>query len=264
MKNEATRQETPSIQSLDRGLAILEAVARSADPVSIGELTALLGIDRSSVFRLANTLRRRGFLAYPTGRKVYILGPSIWRLSHQYDWGNMLIRVSREHLKSLAGQTQETAHLAIREGKKVLFIDHADTNHVIAIAGQTGELIPLYCTAHGKALLADCDKADLKAIFGSDKLPSYTKETVTTLDQLAKICAQIKVQGFATDDGEYRDGIHCVAAPIRSEGGVIIGSIGISAPLQRFTKERHRVFAGQVSAVAQQITDLLSHPPRSR
>src|ERR1700690_3264383 len=83
MKNNVSRQETPSIQSLDRGLVILEAVARSADPVSLGELTGLLGIDRSSVFRLANTLRRRAFLSYLPGRKVYILGPSVWRLSHQ-------------------------------------------------------------------------------------------------------------------------------------------------------------------------------------
>lgn len=81
MKNKLSRQETPSIQSLDRGLVILETIARSADPVSLGELTDLLGIDRSSVFRLANTLRRRGFLSYLTAKKVYILGPSVWRLA---------------------------------------------------------------------------------------------------------------------------------------------------------------------------------------
>ena len=52
--------QTASIQSLDRGLCILEAVAKSTDPVALGQLTDLLGIDRSSVFRLANTLRRRG------------------------------------------------------------------------------------------------------------------------------------------------------------------------------------------------------------
>ena len=257
MKKDASRQETPSIQSLDRGLIILEAIARSTEPVSIGELTDLLEIDRSSVFRLANTLRRRGFLTYLNGRKAYILGPSIWRLSHQYDWGNMLIRVSREQLKLLASQTQETAHLAIREGKHALFIDHADTNHVIAVAGQTGELIPLYCTAHGKALLADCDKPALKSIFGSEKLPSHTRQTLTTLDQLTRICAQIRTQGYATDDGEYQEGIRCVAAPIRSEGGLIIGSIGISAPSQRFSKERYRECAEQVSHVAERITEIL-------
>ena len=110
-------QETPPIQSLDRGLIILEAVANSSMPVSLSELTGVLGIDRSSVFRLANTLKRRGFLAYPAGRKDYILGPALWRLSHHYDWGTMLIRVSQEYLKQLSKQSNETVHLAIREGR---------------------------------------------------------------------------------------------------------------------------------------------------
>ena len=82
MKKRGSR-ETPSIQSLGRGLSILEAVADSTDPVPLKHLTALLGIDRSSVFRLANTLKRRRFLASPSGRKDYILGPSVWRLSRK-------------------------------------------------------------------------------------------------------------------------------------------------------------------------------------
>jgi IclR family acetate operon transcriptional repressor len=58
--------ETPSIQSLGRGLTILEAVAESPEPVALRELTGLLGIDRSSVFRLANTLRQRRFPPTPS------------------------------------------------------------------------------------------------------------------------------------------------------------------------------------------------------
>jgi DNA-binding IclR family transcriptional regulator len=262
MKNNLSRKETPSIQSVDRCLVIVEEVARSADPVSLRELVNLLGIDHSSVFRIANTLRRRGFLTYLTARKAYVLGPSVWRLSHQYDWGTMLIRVSRDHLKSLASQTQATAHLAIREGKQALFIDHAVANSVVAVTGQTGELIPLYCTAHGKALLADCDNAALKSLFGLEKFQAYTKRTTSTLDQLTRDCAEIRTQGFATDDGEYQEWIRCIAAPIRAGGGAIIGSIGVAAPLQHLTKDRYLVYGEQVSAVARQITNLLG--PHSR
>src|SRR5882724_6052134 len=111
--NSSAPRETQPIQSLDRGLVILEAVANSNDPVSLNDLTNLVGIDRSSVFRLAFTLKRRGFLAYPAGRKDFILGPALWRLSHRYDWGEMLILVSRDHLKRLSKETNETAHLAI-------------------------------------------------------------------------------------------------------------------------------------------------------
>jgi IclR family acetate operon transcriptional repressor len=233
---------------------ILDAVSRSSEPVTLGELTSLLGIDRSSAFRLANTLKRRGFLAYPTGRKDYVLGSSLWRLAHQYNWGAMLIRVSREPLKQLAGRMNETAHLAIREGKQALFIDHAAVNHVIAVSGQTGEMVPLYCTAHGKALLADFDEVELRALFGSAQLKSFTKQTVRTVAQLADTCAQIRAQGFATDDGEFQEGVRCVAAPIRAHDGVILGSVGISAPTLRFPKERYRVFGAQVRETANQIS----------
>ncbi len=253
--------ETPPIQSLDRGLIILEAVAKSGDPVSLAELTNLLGIDRSSVFRLANTLKRRGFLAYPTGRREYILGAALWRLSHHYDWSTMLVRVSHEHLRQLAARTNETAHLAIREGKNALFIDHATTNNVIAISGQTGEMVPLYCTAHGKALLADFDYEELLSLFGAAPLRIHTKQTMGTVAQLARNCAQINPQGFACDDGELQEGLRCVAAPIRAEGGVIIASIGISAPMLRFPKERFRVCGEQVKAAAEEISArLITHP----
>jgi IclR family acetate operon transcriptional repressor len=250
----AASKETPPIQSLDRGLIILEAVANSSTPLSLSELTSVLEIDRSSVFRLANTLKRRGFLAYPAGRKDYILGPALWRLSHQYDWGTMLIRVSREHMKQLASQTNETAHLAVREGKHALFIDHAAANHVIAVSGQTGESVPLYCTAHGKALLADLNQQELVTLFGDGPLRAYTKQTIATIPQLARVCTQIKAQGFSSDDGELQEGVRCVAAPIRAENGSIIGSIGISAPVIRFPKERYPICGDQVRTVAAEIS----------
>jgi IclR family acetate operon transcriptional repressor len=240
-------------------LFILEAVAKSNDPVPLGQLTDLLAIDRSSVFRLANTLKRRGFLANPNGRKDYILGPSIWRLSRQCDWSNMLITLSHEQLKTLAINTGETAHLAVREGKQALFIDHyACGRRIISVSGQTGELVPLYCTAHGKALLADCGAPELTSIFGSAPLKSYTPRTVTTIARLAKDCAKIKADGFAVDDVEYQEEVRCLAAPIRDQDGKIVASIGISAPLTRFSEERCLKSAPQVSRIAEQISAILT------
>jgi hypothetical protein len=116
--------ETPPVQSVERALSLLEAVARSAEPVPLASLTEVLGIDPSSVFRLANTLKRRGFLANPNGRKHYVLGPAVWRLSRDYDWSRLLISICHEAVKALAMRTGETAHLAVREGREVFFIDH--------------------------------------------------------------------------------------------------------------------------------------------
>jgi len=248
--------QVPFIQSLDRGLAILQLVARSKHPVALGELAELLDIDRSSAFRLAHTLRRRGFLSCPPGRKDYVLGSSMWTLSRQYDWSNMLVKVADPELKSLATQINETAHLAIREGKSALFVDSAHATHVIAVAGQTGELVPLYCTDHGKALLADADERELRSQFGSGPLQMFTRNTITTIKGLAKECSSINERGFATDESEYTPDVRCVAAPIRL-GNDIVGSIGISAPASRFPKNLIVDYSDKVRSAAARISDAL-------
>jgi len=251
--------QTPSIQSLDRGLFILEAVAKSSDPVPLGQLTDLLGIDRSSVFRLANTLRRRGFLANPAGRKDYILGPSIWRLSRSHDWSDMLITFSHEHLKKLAARTGETTHLAVREGKQAFFVDHySATRQVIMVSGQVGEFVPLYCTAHGKALLADFGLDEVKTVFGPGPYQTHTPTTITTLRNLAKECARIKATGYAVDEEEYVEGVRCLAAPVRDRDGTVVASVGISAPIARFPHERDEWFGRQGCEVAGEISAVLS------
>jgi DNA-binding IclR family transcriptional regulator len=250
--------QVPFIQSLDRGLTILQTVAMSNRPVSLSELAELLDVDRSSAFRLAHTLRRRGFLASPAGRKDYILGSSMLTLSRQYDWGNMLVGVAHEQLKSLAIALNETAHLAIREGKNALFIDSVHARHVIVVAGQTGELVPLYATAHGKALLADSDEAHLRSIFGSDKLETYTKTTISSIPALVKECVGIRQRGYSLDEAEYMEGVRCVAAPIRLSSGVIVGSVGISAPASRFLKDHYPQNSARVLECAQKIGSQLS------
>ncbi|HET9193317.1 MAG TPA: helix-turn-helix domain-containing protein, partial [Vicinamibacterales bacterium] len=107
--------DTPPIQSLDRGLAILEAVAASAEPMPLKQLTDLIGIDRSSVFRLANTLRQRRFLANPKGSNAYVLGPTAWRLSRRYG-RTVLATFFHQYLRDLTTKLGETSHFAVREG----------------------------------------------------------------------------------------------------------------------------------------------------
>jgi DNA-binding IclR family transcriptional regulator len=87
-------------------------------------------------------------------------------------------------------------------------------------------MVPLHCTAHGKALLSGLDHEGLRRIFGSGPLPIHTKRTIGTLTELAAACAEIQQQGYATDEAQFREGLRCVAAPIRAKRGMIVGSIG--------------------------------------
>jgi IclR family acetate operon transcriptional repressor len=234
---------------------------KSNDPVPLGQLRLLLGLNRSTIFRLVSTLRRRGFLANPNGRNDYIIGSSIWRLFPKYDW-TTLVGSCRHHLKLLAAQTGETAHLAVREGRQALFIAHQTSgNQIIAVSGRTGEFMPLHCTAHGKALLADCGLPELKAILGAEEFETHTKKTIDLIEELAKDCAQIKAQGFALDEAEFLGEVRCVAAPIRDKDGVVVAAIGISAPVARLSPARLPGATRQVTAAAPLISEVLSAEP---
>lgn len=250
--------DTQTIQSLDRGLAILEAVAEASEPVPLKQLTDIIGIDRSSVFRLANTLRARRFLANPNGSKDYILGPTAWRLSRKFG-RSVLGTFFHEFLQALGTKLGETTHLAVVEGSQALFIDdHTPTGQVVTVSGQTGEYVPLYCTAHGKALLADMDLPELEVLLGKAPLHAYTTTTCVSLPKLAKELIKVRETGIATDDGEYVAEVRCVAAPIRDANGAIVASVGISAPFTRFSKQREANAARDIVSAAKDISASLA------
>jgi IclR family acetate operon transcriptional repressor len=140
----------------------------------------------------------------------------------------------------------------------VFFIDHhAAGDQGVIVAGQTGKLMPLHCTAHGKALLADFGLTELKALFGRTPLERYTAQTSDSLPALAKACAQVKVDGYAMDVGEYLEDVRCVAAPLRDRSGPVIASIGVSAPATRISRRRHVSLGRQVCETAKRINDAL-------
>jgi len=253
-----TLHDTPAIQSLDRGLVILEAVAASPAPVPLKQLTDLIGIDRSSVFRLANTLRQRRFLANPKGSKDYILGPTAWRLSRRYG-RNVLGTFFHHYLQELTATLGETSHFVVREGVEAFFIDHhVAAGQVVSVAGQTGEFAPLHCTAHGKALLADCDLGALRELLGRGPLQAYTRSTVKSVTRLARVCAQVRADGFALDEGEYIQEVRCVAAPIRDAEGEIVASVGVSSPLTRLHARAMARAAAEVKKTANAISASLA------
>ena len=94
-------------------------------------------------------------------------------------------------------------------------------------------------------------------MFGSKPLQSYTPRTIHTLSELARDCREIKARGYASDNGEFMEGVRCLAAPIRGKDGAVIASIGISAPITRFPTERQEEFAVRVKDIAAQIGELM-------
>jgi DNA-binding IclR family transcriptional regulator len=222
------------IQSLDRGLVILDYLAENGEECSLAEITRFAGIDRSSVFRLLSTLEAREYV-YQNGKtKAYSLGPRIRQLNAVLCSNTRLEDVAKPFLKELRSKTGESAHLAVHFQWQATFVGCQTSEEVLSVNTQIGRREPLHCTALGKALLA-CFPGDmLSSYLKENKLARFTPKTITSRRMLCSELEKVRSRGYVTDDEEYKPGVRCIAAPVFNEDGEGVAAIGVSGPSSRF------------------------------
>lgn len=236
------------IQSLARGLKILDLLAQSQDGVSITELAERLGVDKGSASRLVATLASYGYAEKDKQTRRYHLGLQVITVSRSLLTRLPFREVAKPFLHQLMERTGECAHLAIPGQGKVLYIDQVESPATLRVNAQVGTMNPLHCTALGKILLA----------FGGVEPPadleSFTPHTITNTDQLRKNLEQIRTQGYAVDDEEFDLGVRCIAVPVEDFRGKVIASMGISGPATRMTPERLQELAAIVLEVGKALS----------
>ena len=240
------------IQSLARGLKILELLGQMPEGVSITELAERLGVDKASASRLVATLVNYGYAEKDAQTRRYHLGPQVVSLSRSVLTRLPLREAAKPFLCQLMESTGECAHLAVSAQGKVLYIDQVESPATLRVNAQVGTLNPLHCTALGKVLLA----------FGDLELPptleSFTPHTLIDPGRLRKNLDQVCAQGYAVDDEEFDIGVRCIAVPVFDFRGKVVGSIGISGPATRVTHERLPGLAASVVEMGKALSERMS------
>ncbi len=237
------------IQSLARGLKILEILCESSSGVSVTELAERLGLDKGSASRLVGTLANYSYAEKDPISRRYSLGPQVVTLSRSLLAKLPLREVAKPYLRELMEKSGECAHVAIPSQGKVLYIDQVESAASLRVNAEVGSLSPLHCTALGKAILA------FSRIPIPQKLERFTENTLTDTDTLRKNLEWVREQGYALDDEEFDLGVRCIAAPVFDYREKVIGSIGISGPVTRMTPRAMTRFAGLVIEVSQALSD---------
>jgi len=222
----------PTIQSLGRGLQLLDHVVLAGKPVPLGQLAELLGIERSSVHRLMATLIAYGYIVQDTS-KCYVPGPAIMELASKVSSREQIHDIAGPYLNDLAERTGEAAHMAVLGRDGVVLTNCVASNHTLAVTSRVGQAEPLHCTALGKALVCEMTDKQLKVLLGKSKLKKYTNSTITSLTKLKEECLQVSKDWLAKDDEEFREGIRCLAAPVKNFSDTIVAAVGISGPTAR-------------------------------
>ena len=147
------------VQSLERAFDILERLCKIDGSVAIRDLVAETGLNKSTIYRMLQTMAARGYVAQEPSSGKYYMTTKLFTLSSHVIEHLDLVSVAREPMLELSHALQETVHLVIQDGSDILYVHKVETSpDSVRMASRLGMRRPLYSTASGKVLLAYCKK----------------------------------------------------------------------------------------------------------
>jgi len=261
------------IQSIKRAFDILKAVssAGDGDGVSLSELAARARLPKSTVSRMLSTLAGVGAIERVTPREGFRLGSELIAMMSHVPYPRSLCAIARPYLQALSSATGETLTLCVPDGDTAHYIDQINSPHALQVHDWRGQHLPLHAASDGKLYLAGRSDEQIERYVGQT-LRRYTANTLVSPSRLKREVKAIRRLGYAWTNGEYDQDIVGVAAPIRGEGGEVVGSVCLFGPAFRWPEEREaghligpaKATADKISARLGFLQPSLSRPPKTR
>ncbi|MBO5076208.1 MAG: IclR family transcriptional regulator [Clostridia bacterium] len=251
-------KQVQTINSLARGLAIIDLIHEHGR-LGVTELGKLLGVNKSSAYRLLKTLEEHGYVEQIAENGKYTLGLKLCKFRERVLDSYDIRAVAHPYLEELTRLTGEAAGLSVRKGDEVFLIDCLSAPHHLGVILQIGDREELHCTAHGKAMLSALPEDEQRRLLKKEKLTAHTVYTVTDREQLLAVAKADKARRYAVDNEETTLGMRCVAANIYDFSGNVVAAIGISGPTDRVTEEKIPEYAGIITRIAETISRRLGY-----
>lgn len=254
-----------AVPGLERGLNILRLFSRARRAIGAPEMARELGIPRSTVFRLAQTLEAMGFLRRVDSGRDYALGPAVLSLGFEYLGSLDLVELANPVLARLRDQTGCSAHLAIRSGTDIIYLARHASRSAISSSVNVGTALPAHATIMGRIILADLIDAELRALYTGHTLTRFTDQTPTTLAALRALLVDDRRRGYAISTAFFERGVTAVAAPVRDHSGRAVAAVNVTAVDAALEP---RVLDGEIKdrvcEAARAISALLGAPAAAR
>jgi IclR family KDG regulon transcriptional repressor len=240
-----------------KGLALMEAMVAREEPSGITELATELGMTKSNVHRLLQTMVECGYATKDPLTNRYECTLKLWQLGSVLGNRLDLRTIARPYLQELSRATRESVHLSIRHGRDAVYIDKINCAHPIGTFAQVGGRAPAYAVSTGKALLSALSDEELGRLYSD--FERFTDKTIVTLDRLKAEMAAVRRRGYATNRGEWHESVGGIAAPIYDASQSVRGAIGVSGPLERLTPKTMQTFATLATRAAEDISRAMGY-----
>jgi IclR family transcriptional regulator, acetate operon repressor len=254
------RSERHSIQSVDRAVTLLEAIAEAGGETTLTELSQRTKLNISTCHHLLSTLVHRGYVAKVPVRRSYALGARVLFLANACLRQVDLPARAQPFIERINEQTGETVHLAVLQGDAMMKVAKRESRHPVRVdTGALGKTDAPHATATGKAMLAWLPEDDMRRVL-SHGMARFTPKTITEWPALIEALRHVRRNGYAMDDEEYQPGVICIGAAIRDHNGAVVGAISASTPTMRASEAHLTLVREQVTSAVRALSAELGGP----
>ena len=245
--------ESKNVRAVERAIDILDAIRKKGKAVGVTEISQDIGLAKSTVYRLLETLLDKNMLHKDEDAETYALGYKVLELAFSASTNWDLINLAMPYLEELRDEFNETTALALKVGLNYAYIAEAVSHQEFRVNPILGRQYPLHWAGTGKAILAYVDECDrIEAL----KLAPYSRSTpltVTDPEILLKQIEQIRRDGYAVSFGERAEGAAVIASPVCDRQGYVQAAVCLVGPESRLRKMDLSAVGKAVVEVGQKV-----------
>lgn len=242
------------VQSLTRGLSILEALGKTEGGLTLTDVSRRVDLAPSTTHRLLATLDKMGYVYQAGELGRWYVGLQAFAVGSSFLASRDFVAQSHPYMRRLMEQSGETANLAILDGTEAVFIDQVQCRETMRTIVKLGSRVPLHASGVGKAIFGALPDDQIDAIVKVKGLPRITEHTITVTETMWAALRVIRQRGWSFDDEEHLPGTRCVAASIYNEHAESLGAISIAGPSARLPDARIKQLGPLVAHIAEDIT----------
>jgi len=246
------------VQSLARGLGVIEAFGTACRPLSLSEVAVRTGLTRAGARRALLTLEQLGYVALE-GRTFRLL-PRILKLGYAYLASLDVWEVAQPFIEELVARLGEQCTASVLDGDEIVCVARVQTRRIMNVNLAVGSRLPASACAMGRVLLAALTEADLERYLENATRPSFTPRTITEPDALREAIDRARRDDYALVDQELEIGLRSLAVPIRNRRDKVVAAMTVCVHAVRFSPDEmlERILP-ELKATAAQIGRALSH-----
>ena len=244
------------VPNLDRALQIVEVLSSSPRGLNRNEIAAATGCSPTMVYRIMMTFADAGWVYRDDATGIYRLSRRLLDLAVAGTDECSLAAAAWPEMCALRDETNITVQLGIitNDGTGVL-LETAESRHPIRFVAEKGvRVADLHAGAGWKSILAFLPDEERARRLDGLSYRRITSTTITSRAALETTLAKVRTCGYAVDDSEIVEGLHCVAAPIFNRTGYPVGTLTLSAPAEQLPQKDFRCRAASVMAAAAAVS----------